>query len=121
MKEYALVFRTTTDAMPEPLTAEQIQQMISGWQNWMGSIAAQNKLVNNGSRLGVADSRLVKGGGVVINGPYTEVKEFINGYVIIKAGTVDEAVEIAKECPIVKFCGRGSVEVRPLVTPDDNS
>lgn len=121
MKEYALVFRTTNDAMPTPPTAEQIEQMMSSWQNWMGSIAAQNKLANNGSRLGIADSKTVKGGGVVTNGPYTEVKEFINGYVIIRAENVDEAVEIAKECPMVKFGGNNSVEVRPLVTPDNNN
>lgn len=121
MKEYALVFRTNTDGMPSPPTPEQIQQMMTSWQNWMGSIAAQNKLVNNGSRLGVADSKLVRGGGVVTNGPYTEVKEFINGYIIIRAENVDEAAGIAKECPMVKFGGAGSVEVRPLVRADDNS
>ena len=46
-----------------------------------------------------------------------EVKEFINGYTIIKAETVEEAAEMAKGCPIL-FAPGGSVEVRPLVSPD---
>jgi hypothetical protein len=56
---------------------------------------------------------------VVTDGPYTEVKEFINGFIIVKAQTVDEAVEMAKGCPIL-FAAGGKVEIRPLVAPDDN-
>ena len=120
MKEYALVFRTSSNGNAPQPTPEQAQQMMTGWMNWMGSIAAQNKLANSGSRLGIADSKVVKPGDVVTNGPYTEVKEFINGYIIVRTETLDEAVEIAKECPMVTG-GGGNVEVRPLVTPDNNS
>jgi len=58
-------------------------------------------------------------GNVVTDGPYTEVKEFINGYIVVKTQSVEEAVEIAKACPML--FGGGKVEVRPLVAPDDNS
>lgn len=63
---------------------------------------------------------MVKPGNVVTDGPFTEIKEFINGYIIVKVDSVDEAVEIAKEWPVVKD-GHGSVEVRAAVTPDYNS
>jgi hypothetical protein len=56
---------------------------------------------------------------VVTDGPFTEIKEFINGYIVVKAQTIDDAIEIAKECPILLI--GGNVEVRKVVTPDDNS
>ena len=118
MKEYVLVFRTTP--MEFTPTPEQAQQMMTGWMNWMNKIQNENKMANPGTRLGIADSKVVKANDVVTNGPYTEVKEFINGFIIVKTNTLEEAVEIAKECPMVKG-GGGSVEVRPAVSPDDNS
>ena len=123
MKEFVLIFRTSstpsTSSAPPP-SPEQAQQMMSSWMNWMGSIAAQNKLANSGSRLGIADSKVVKPGNVVTNGPFTEIKEFINGFIVVKADSIDEAVEFAKGCPMVTG-GGGNVEVRPAVTPENNN
>ena len=119
MKEFVLIFRTSSNADFKP-TPEQAQQMMTSWMNWMGSIAAQDKLASNGSRLGISNSKVVAPGNMVTNGPYTEVKEFINGFIIVKTASLDEAVEIAKECPMVKG-GGGKVEVRPAVAADDNS
>lgn len=118
MKEFVLIFRTShnPDFKPSP---EQQQQMMTSWMNWMGSIAAQNKLANNGTRLGIANSKVVKSKSVITDGPYTEIKEFINGFIIVRTETLDEAVEIAKECPMVT--GGGNVEVRPAVAAEDNS
>ncbi len=118
MKEYALIFRTREqngNANPSP---EQIRQMMDGWMNWMGDIAARDRLVNRGSRLGIKDSKTVGPDQIVTDGPYAELKEFINGFVIVK-GTTEEVLEMAKKCPILN--GGGKVEIRPLVTADNNS
>lgn len=96
-----------------------MQQVLTNWMNWMGSIAAQDKLVDKGNRLSMTEAKTVGANNVVTDGPYTEIKEFINGYIIVKTTTIDEAVEIAKECPILTMGGK--VEVRKVVTPDDNS
>jgi hypothetical protein len=117
MKEFALIFRVSDDGGADQLTPAQMQERMNSWSNWMGGIAARDQLVNGGSRLGVKGSRTVSQKSVT-DGPYVEVKEFINGYVLIKANSVDDAVEIAKGCPILY--GGGKVEVRPLVTPDNN-
>lgn len=118
MKEFALIFRNSanTDFKPSP---EQMQQILNDWMNWMGSIAAQDKLADRGNRLSMSDAKTVKPGDMVTDGPYTEVKEFINGYIVVKTATIDEAVAIAKECPILKV--GGNVEVRKVVSPEDNS
>lgn len=118
MKEFVLIFRNSIreDFKPSP---EQMQQVMTDWMSWMGSIAAQDKLANRGNRLSMSEGKTVKPGDVVTDGPYTEVKEFINGYIIVKTDTIDEAVAFAKECPILKI--GGNVEVRKVVTPEDNS
>jgi hypothetical protein len=117
MKEFILIFRNSVnDAMPSP---EQMQQELADWMGWMGNMATQDKLANRGNRLSTSEGKTVKPGDVVTDGPYTEVKEFINGYIIVKTATIDEAVTLAKECPILKI--GGNVEVRKVVTQEDNS
>jgi hypothetical protein len=49
----------------------------------------------------------------VTDGPYTEIKEFLVGYVIVRTETIDEAVEMAKENPIFKI--GGNIEVREVL------
>ena len=62
---------------------------------------------------------MVKPDNVVTNGPYVEMAEAIGGYSIIKANTLEEAVEISKGCPILSV--NGNVEVRAIVPMDNNS
>lgn len=114
MKEFALIFRLKdiSDFKPSP---EQMQERM----NWLGSIAAQNKLADKGNTLLPipGSAKTVKPNNVVMDGPYTEIKEFISGYVIVKAEDIDEAVEIAKANPIFGQVG-GNIEVREVLKRD---
>jgi hypothetical protein len=112
MEEFLMLFRSAvTDAKPSP---EQMEVMMKQWQDWMGSIAAQNKLVSSGNRLTVQQAKIVKPGQVVVNGPYVELNEAVGGYITVKAENADAAAELAKGCPILNI--GGNVEVR-LVIP----
>ena len=118
MKEFLLVIRRDFDSNEAQPSPEQLQNMMKEWQNWMGSIAAQNKLASSGNRLS-SDGRVVKPNNVITNGPYVELREAIGGYIIVKATTIDEAAEIAKGCPVIKI--GGNVEVRTVVAMDENN
>jgi hypothetical protein len=48
----------------------------------------------------------------VTDGPFAETKEWLGGFVIIEASSLDDALEIATKCPGTKY---GSVEIRPIV------
>lgn len=113
MKEFALIFRIKdlADFKPSP---EQMQERM----NWLAGIAAQNKLVDKGNTLLPiqGSARTVKPGEVVTDGPYTEIKEFISGYIVVKAENIDEAVEMAKGNPIFKI--GGNIEVREVLKRD---
>lgn len=114
MKEFALIFRLRdiADFKPSP---QQMQERM----NWLGSIAAQNKLVDKGNSLLPipGSAKTVHPDNVVTDGPYTEIKEFISGYIVVKADHIDEAVEIAKDNPIFDQVG-GNIEVREVLKRD---
>lgn len=117
MKEFVFIFRNSNPKVtPSP---EQMQEVMTSWMNWMGGIAAQNKIANNGNRLSMSAAKTVRPNNIVSDGPYTEIKEFINGYTIVKTANIEEAVELAKGCPILKM--GGNVEVRAVVDQNDNS
>lgn len=48
----------------------------------------------------------------VMDGPFTETKEIIAGYMLIEAESLAEAVELARDCPNAEF---GTVEVREII------
>jgi len=110
MKDFLFVFRADYSNMRQG-TPEEMQAMTKRWMDWIGGIAAQNKLADRGNRL-VTTGKVVKTGNVVTDGPYMEIKESIGGYSIVKAASLDEAAEIAKGCPI--YAQGGSVEVREI-------
>jgi hypothetical protein len=112
MEEFVLIFRRdsiTKEIQPSP---EEMQSSIKLWQDWLGGIAAQDKLARPLQRWDVA-GKIVKQNNNVTNGPYAEIKEAIGGLIMIKAANYDEAVEIAKGCPILLW--DGNVEIRMAV------
>jgi len=58
------------------------------------------------------------GGFTVMDGPFVETKEALNGIYVVEARDLDHAVEIAKLCPAP--APGGGVEVRPVVDPTTN-
>ena len=110
MKDYLLVYRADYSFMPNR-TPEEMAAMMKRWMDWIGSIAAQNKLTNRGNRL-EASGKVVRNDSTITNGPYAEIKESIGGYSIVKADSYEEAIELAKGCPILMV--GGNVEVREI-------
>ena len=96
------------DAQPSP---EQMQATIKQFQDWIGGIAAQNKLVAPPSRWDTG-GRVIKHNSVT-EGPYAEIKESLGGTILIRAEDYDDAVEIAKGCPILDW--GATIEVRMAV------
>ena len=110
MKEFMMIFRSEPKAW-ENLSPEQMQASTKKWQDWIGGIAAQEKFVGT-NRLGFT-GKTVKPNNAIIDGPYTELKEIVGGYMIVKAKDLNEAVEMAKGCPTIDIGGH--VEVRDIM------
>ena len=56
---------------------------------------------------------------VVVDGPFTETKELVAGFMIIKADSLQDAIEWVKRAPNVSPEGKGLVEIRKLMDLED--
>ena len=111
MKEFILIFRH--ENVTGKVSPEQMQTWMKQQMDWIGGIAAQNKFIG-GTGLLFDDAKVVGHNGIVTNGPFGEIKETLGGYVMVKAESVEEAVEFAKGTPILQGEGN-TVEVRQIV------
>ncbi|WP_118976920.1 YciI family protein [Taibaiella koreensis] len=111
MQEFLLIFRSAVAQPTQQFSPEQYQTIAQQWQDWVGSLAAQNKLVSTGKRLG--EGKVVRADHSITEGSYAEVKEVLNGYLFLSAADTNEAAELAKGCPVLSV--GGNVEVRPVI------
>lgn len=114
MDEYILIFRHEDGT--KVASPEQLQTWMKQTMDWIGGIAAQNKFVS-GTGLPFAGAKVVGHNNIVTNGPFGDIKETIGGFIIVKADSVDEAVEFAKGSPVLVGEGN-SVEVRMIAKRD---
>jgi hypothetical protein len=89
----------------------QMQAMYAKFNEWKARF--EKNLVDMGGRLG--KGRLV-GQPSPSDGPFVEVKELVGGYMIVSAASIDEAIEVASECPGLVRPGSG-VEVIEIHAP----
>jgi|SRR6185295_9881114 len=114
MEEYVLIMRHQDGK--QLASPEQMQKWMKQTMDWIGGISAQNKFVT-GTGLLFDNARVVTHKKVVTNGPFGEIKETIGGYIIVKAESIDEAVEFAKGCPVLQGDGN-TMEVRRIAKGD---
>ena len=110
MKEFLFIYRRDVNNIPKG-SPEEMQKETKRWMDWIGGIAAQNKLVDRGNRLELT-GKVLKSVSVITDGPYAETKESIGGYSIVKTESMEDACNLAKGCP--GFSNGGSVEVREI-------
>jgi hypothetical protein len=109
MKDFALLFRGGLDFTQA--TPEQLQTTLMKWKTWTEELARQGRYAG-GSRLQRAGKVLKGKQRQLLDGPFTEGKEIVGGFIVIHADSETEAIEISKACPI--FDWDGLVEVREV-------
>ena len=115
MKEYMMIFRNEkNDTAPQP-TEAQMQAVMGDWQRWIKEVANNGRF--SGTNRLYPEGKTLKPGNVITDGPYAEVKEIVGGYLVVKANSLDEAVELAKACPNLTY--GGNVEVRAVMSIDN--
>jgi hypothetical protein len=113
MSEYVLLFRSNeADRRDHMDTPEMAQKSMQAWLGWMRELEAKGALANPGQPLDTA-GRVIRGKArVVTDGPFVEVKDMVLGFIVVRAKDTDEAVALARGCPMLD--GDGSVEIRPV-------
>ena len=107
---YMLLFRGTQ--WDKDLSPEEIQKMVTQWYAWFERLTQEGKC-KAGHPL-EREGKIVSGraGRTVADGPFAESKEAIGGYFLLQVEDLDEALEIAKQCPGLPY--GIDVEVRPV-------
>jgi hypothetical protein len=83
---------------------------------WTKALAASGKYVHS-DPLDIV-GRYVSKNDVLSDGPFIEAKEGIAGYYVVLAANLDDAVSIAKTCPLV-MRDEAVIEVRPVLPAPD--
>lgn len=110
---FLLLFRNAGADTHAHLTDQEKVALTKKWNDWAEHLFAQGKAAH-AAPLGLG-GRVVAGTGAagrVIDGPYAEGKEIVGGYFFLTVANIDEATEIAKQCPGLAL--GLTVEVRPV-------
>jgi hypothetical protein len=109
--EFLLIFRDTD--LEKRLPHDQVKESMQRFNEWMerwskrGHLKGGQPLSSEGRVVAKAKER------VVIDGPFSESKEVVGGYIIVSADNLDEATKIAEDWPQLDY--GSTVEVRPIL------
>ena len=106
LSEYLVISRGQWD---ERASRDEIQSAIDAFYRWHERLVGEGKM-KPGQRL-AREGKLVARDGTT-DGPFAEAKEVIGGYWFIRAGSLEEAAEIAAGNPCLA-CGL-AYEIRPI-------
>jgi hypothetical protein len=110
MEKFMLLFRGGENHAHNAKDSKAAMDNMQAWMNWMQSLQQKGSLAG-GDPLQPTGKQISGTGKAVSDGPYAEA-EVVGGYLVINANDINDAVEIAKGCPI--FNENGKVEVRPV-------
>jgi hypothetical protein len=94
------------------LSPAELQQVMTDFYAWVEGL--QQDGVLRGAQPLMEEGKLVSGqGGVLVtDGVFAESKEAVAGYFLLAVASTEEAVRIARRCPILNH--GAEIEVRPV-------
>jgi hypothetical protein len=114
---YAILIYDTETANPSPEPPDP-----AVWGEIMGDYNGYTQMLKDrGNYLGgealepvttATTVRIEEGKRITTDGPFAETKEALGGFYLIEAKDLDEALDLAAQCPGANF---GSIEVRPVI------
>lgn len=107
---FMMIFRYEPDPDYTPTEQEQAR-MHEQWGAFIGNLALTEKLIST-HQLGFEGTQ-ISAEGSLAEGIYVSEKGTIGGNMVVKANSLDEATEMAKESPILQM--GGTVEIRNIV------
>ena len=97
-------------------------ELLSAMGKYVEAIAAAGVLLGGDGLQASAKGARVKfrrGKPVVMDGPFTESKELLAGYLLIRVDSLADAIEWAKKWPTIDGNGEVDLEIRQLVEAED--
>ena len=95
MEKFMLIFQ---GGMPSDTSPEDMQASMGKWMAWIEKLSKADRYVSGEPLL--PGGKLIKGSNKnVTDGPFTEGKEIVGGFFIIKAKDYNEAVALCADYP----------------------
>ena len=112
---------TRDESAPFPAPGEPgFDEARERWADYTRSLIADGFFVNGASLQPSATATTVRkspnGEPAIVDGPFSESKEQLAGYYVVRVDDLDGALELVRAMPFV-----GSVEIRPLAMAPDAS
>ena len=94
------------------LSPAELQDIMTKFYSWVEGL--QTKGILRGAQPLMEEGKLVTnpGGSTVTDGAFAESKEAIAGYFLLGVDTMEEALQLARACPILDHGAQ--IEVRPI-------
>jgi hypothetical protein len=89
-----------------------MEEMYAKFNAWKAKF--QQNIVDMGGKLNGGGKVLTSEGAT--DGPFVEAKEVVGGFMILAAKNVEEAMDVARQCPGAVMPG-SSLEIREISTP----
>jgi Uncharacterized protein conserved in bacteria len=114
VKDYLFLFRGGPQYVPSSQAGEPIS---ANWKAWMEDLMQKGHLPQGQRLVGGGTGAVLKGrkAAQLTDGPFAEGKEIVAGYLVIKATDLDQAISLAKGCPIFEH-DDVSTEIREIAS-----
>ena len=110
MKDFLILFREA-DGRQQLHTPEDNNQHQLKWKSWMDPLIKKGNLVG-GKPLSLI-GKVIHPDGKIEEGISKTGTEFIGGFLLLKSNSVDQTVELMRDCPVFE---RGAIaEVREVM------
>jgi hypothetical protein len=91
--------------------AQLAPEMFAQFSTWLTTLREGGHYVGSHKLHDHTGARLTVRGGQVVEGPFMESKEAVGGAIVIQAASLEEAIRLARDCPVLHL-QNGYVEVR---------
>ena len=98
----------------EGLSPQEMQGIIEKYSAWANKIRESGHWVG-GNKLKDGEGRVLRAGNGkprVLDGPFSETKEVIGGYLAVTADNYEDAMTLVEDCPHLAY--GGTVEIREI-------
>ncbi|HCN27770.1 MAG TPA: hypothetical protein DIT64_03090 [Verrucomicrobiales bacterium] len=107
--EHLLLIRGTQ--WNSSLSPAELQRVMTDFYGWVEGLRSKGILC--GAQPLMEEGKIISGAqSLVTDGVFAESKEAVAGYFLLSVPSTDEAVKLAKACPILAYGAQ--VEVRPI-------
>jgi hypothetical protein len=105
---YLCIARSPTGQC-EPPSPAQMETMYAKFNAWKDKY--KDQILDMGGKL-ASEGKVIRSDGVT-DGPFVEIKEIVGGYMLVKATSIEQAMEVVAASPGVGSPG-SSVEIREI-------